>query len=268
MGPDGRISYLEAENIMAAGLTVDELRAKLDTELGKYRRAPQAFVTPIAYRSKKYYVLGSTVQKGVFPLDRPVTVIEAVARARGFENTVSGGNVVESTDFSRSFVGRGGKRLSVDLEKLFLQGDLSQNVALEPDDYLYFPAGGGGQVYVLGEVRAPGAAPCDGSTSVLSVLAARGGFSERAWVQRVLVVRGSLDHPQAFKVDVGGALTGDAANFALKPGDLVYVSSRPWIRVEELVDRAASAFVESAVITWTGIHVGPSNTTTNNPTTP
>jgi len=39
-------------------------------------------------------------------------------------------------------------------------------------------------------------------------------------------------------------------------GDLIYVSNRPWIRVEELLDRAATAFVEGAVVTWTGIHVG------------
>lgn len=264
IGPDGRISYLEAENILAAGLTVDELREKLDAELGKFRRAPQAFVTPIAYHSKKYYVLGSVMQKGVFPLDRPITVIEAVARARGFEPGTSG----DSTDFTRSFIGRGGKRLPVDFEKLFLQGDLSQNVALEPGDYLYFPAGSGGQVFVLGEVRTPGGAPCDGSTSVLSAIAARGGFTERAWAQCVMVVRGSLDHPQTFKVDVAGALGGTAANIALKPGDLIYVSNRPWIRVEELLDRAASAFVETAVITWTGIHVGPTSSSPENSTTP
>lgn len=268
IGPDGRISYLEAENVMASGLTVDELREKLNTELGKFRRAPQAFVTPIAYRSKKYYVLGNVVQKGVFPLDRPITVIEAVARARGFETGAVGGVAVADTDFSRSFVGRDGRRLSIDLEKLFLQGDLSQNVPLEPNDYLYFPSGGGGQVYVLGEVRTPGSATCDGTTSVLSVIAARGGFTERAWVQRVLVVRGSLDHPQTFKVNVGGALAGDAVNLALQPGDLVYVSNRPWIRAEELLDRAASAFVESAVITWTGIHVGPKGTTPTNTVSP
>jgi protein involved in polysaccharide export with SLBB domain/capsular polysaccharide biosynthesis protein len=265
VGPDGRISYLEAENILATGLTVDELREKLDQELGKFRRGPQAFITPVAYRSKKYYVLGSVIQKGVFPLDRPITVVEAVARARGFETTSAGGEVSENTDFSRSFIGRNGKRLPADLEKLFQQGDLTQNVALEPDDYLYFATGSGGQVYVLGEVRAPGAAPCGSAASVLSVIAARGGFTERAWVQHVLVVRGGLNRPQSFKVDVAGALTAGTGNFALQPGDLVFVSNRPWIRVEELLDRAASAFVEAATITWTGIHVGPAGSSTNAP---
>lgn len=257
VGPDGRISYLEAENIVAAGLTVDELRHRLNEALGKFRRAPQAFITPVAYRSKKYYMLGTVVQKGVFPLDRPLTVIEAVARSRGFETGLSGGNMVETTDFSRSFVARGGRHLPVDLEKLFLHGDLSQNIALEPNDYLYFPAAGASAVYVLGEVRQPGAVPFASGTSVLSAIATRGGLTERAWTRWVLVVRGSLDRPETFKVNLSGALTGDAPNLELRPGDLVYVGNRPWIRAEELLDRAASAFVEAAVVSWTGIHLGP-----------
>ena len=158
-------------------------------------------------------------------------------------------------------MGRAGKRLPVNLEALFLHGDLSQNVALEPGDYLYFSAGAGGQVYVLGEVRTPGAAPCDADSSVLSVIAARGGFTQRAWMKRVLVVRGSLDRPKAFKVDVASALTDGTGNLALQPGDLVYVANRPWIRAEELLDLAASSFVEGAVITWTGLHVSAKGAT-------
>ncbi len=254
VGPDGRVSYLEAEGVVSAGLTVDELRARLDESLGKFRRAPQTFVTPVAFNSKKYYVLGNVTRKGVFTLDRPITVIEAVARARGFESGAPGAGG-EATDFSRSFVSRDGKRLPVDFEKLFVQGDLTQNVALEPDDYLYFPAGSAGQVHVLGEVRSPGAASCDAGTSILSIVAARGGFTGRAWTQRVLVVRGGMEKPELFKVDVAAMLRGQTPSFALKAGDLVYVNNRPWIRGEELLDRAASAFVESAVITWTGLKV-------------
>lgn len=256
VGPDGRVSYLEAENLVAAGLTVDELRERLNEELGKFRRAPQAFVTPLSYHSKRYYVLGTVVQKGIFPLDRPITIIEAVARAHGFETGVSRGNLIETTDFSKSFIGRGGTHLPVDFDKLFLHGDLSQNIALEPGDYLYFPAVASGSVYVLGEVRTPGAVTFDADTSVLSSIATRGGFTQRAWKKHVLVVRNVRDHPEAFKVDAYLALTGGAPNLALQPGDIVYVSDRPWIRVEELLDRATSAFVEAAVISWTGVHIG------------
>jgi hypothetical protein len=62
----------------------------------------------------------------------------------------------------------------------------------------------------------------------------------------------------AFRVDIDRALMGDSPNLALEPGDLVYVSDRPWIRAEELLDHAAAAFVESAVVTWAGLNVGPS----------
>lgn len=261
VGPDGRISYLEAENIVATGLTVDELRARLNDELGHFRRAPQVFITPLSYQSKRYYVLGTVVQKGVFPLDRPITIIEAVARARGFETGVSRGNLVETTDFARSFIGRNGQRLPVDFEKLFLRGDLTQNIALEPGDYLNFPAAASGAIYVLGEVRAPGAVPYEADANVLSAIASRGGFTVRAWQKQVLVVRGSQAHPEAFKIAANDALTGRAPNFALQPGDLVFVNHRPWIRVEELLERATSAFVEAAVVTWTGIHVGSTRST-------
>jgi protein involved in polysaccharide export with SLBB domain len=106
-------------------------------------------------------------------------------------------------------------------------------------------------------VVSPGPVILDPNESALSAIASRGGFTERAWKKRVLVVRGSLDHPVAIRVDVAGALTGDSPNLALQPGDLVFVSERPWIRGEELLDQAASAFAESAVVTWTGINVGP-----------
>ena len=257
IGPDGRVSYLEAENIVAAGLTIDELRDRINAELGKFRRAPQAYIIPASYHSKRYYVLGAVAQKGIFPLDRPTTVIEAVARARGFETGVSRGDTIEVTDFSHSFLARGGHRVPVDFERLFMHGDLSQNVVLEPNDYLFFPASSFGEIYVLGSVASPGPVPCDSDTNAISAIVSAGGFTERAWKARVLVVRGSLDHPTAFKVDIAGALNGDSPNLALQPGDLVYVSDRPWIKAEDLLDRAASSFVESAVVTWTGLNVGP-----------
>src|SRR5205807_3077259 len=81
IGPDGRVSYLEAQDVLATGLSVDELRQKLDAEISKYRRAPRTIITPVAFKSKKYFMLGKVTTKGVFTLDRPLTVLEALARA-------------------------------------------------------------------------------------------------------------------------------------------------------------------------------------------
>jgi protein involved in polysaccharide export with SLBB domain/capsular polysaccharide biosynthesis protein len=257
IGPDGRVSFLEARDIQAAGLTVDELRAKMDDELGKYRRAPRCIITPVEFNSKKYFVLGSVARGGVFTLDRPITVVEAVARARGLQTTLRQRDLVEVADLQRAFLVRKGERMTVDFEKLFQQGDLSQNIALAPNDYLYFPPADLKQVYVVGEVVAPGVAPCTTGTSVLRAIAEQGGFSTRAWKKKVLVIRGSLQHPQTFIIDAGAVLSARMPDFKLEPDDIVYVHARPWIRAEELLDLAASSFVQSAVIAWTDIHIGP-----------
>lgn len=258
IAPDGTISFLEARGVEAAGLTVDELRARLDQELGQFRRNPRTIVTPLAYRSKNYVVLGKVTRRGIYPLDRPVTVVEAVARAGGFETSLRGRSIVESADFSRAFLVRGDQRVGVDFDKLFRSGDLTQNVVLAPGDYLYFPAAGLQEVYVLGEVRYPGAL---GFTSAkptsLAAIAGRGGFTDQAWKGRVLVVRGSLERPQTFVVDTKDVLNGAAKDFALQPRDIVYVSRRPWVRAEELLDIAASSFVQSAILNWTGLKTGP-----------
>src|SRR5262249_35441981 len=110
IGPDGRISYLEAQDMPASGLTIDELRAKLDEALGQFRRAPHTIVTPVSFRSKKYYMLGRVTTKGVYVLDRPLTVLEALARAHGLETALVDRYLVSLTDFDRSFLARGGKR--------------------------------------------------------------------------------------------------------------------------------------------------------------
>jgi protein involved in polysaccharide export with SLBB domain/capsular polysaccharide biosynthesis protein len=257
VGPDGHISFLEAQDVQAAGLTVDELRARLDEELAKYRRAPRTIITPVAFNSKKYYLLGSVVHEGVFTLDRPVTIIEAIARARGLQTVLQQHDLVEIADLQRAFLVRHGVRLPVDFGRLFGQGDLSQNVQLAPGDYLYFPPADLKQIYVVGEVVSPGIAPWTSETSALRAIAEQGGFTSRAWMKKVLVIRGSLEHPQAFVLNASAVLSARAPDFKLQPDDIVYVHYRPWIKAEELMDIAATAFAQSATIYWTGMHFRP-----------
>ena len=248
IGPDGRISFLQARDVMAAGLTIDELRGKLDEALGKYYQSPHTIVTPAAFHSKKYIVLGAVITRGVFTFDRPLTVIEALARAGGLQTGLYGRDTVELADLGHSFLVRNSQRVPVDFEKLFQRGDLSQNVALEPDDFLYFALASANEIYVLGEIAAPGVAAFLPRTSVMSVIAARGGFTRRAYQSRVLVVRGSLNAPQTFVVDASAILSAKQADFKLQSKDIVYVSRSPWVKAEEILDVAATAFIQGFTV--------------------
>lgn len=257
IGPDGRVTFLQAEDITATGLTIDELRARFDTELGKFYSGPRTIITPGIYRSKKYYLLGAVARKGVFQLERPTTMIEAIAKAGGLETGMFEQNTVELADLSHSFVIRGGKRLKIDFVKLFQQGDLSQNVPLEPDDYIYFPSSSANQIFVVGAVAGQGVVPYSQNSTLISAITSRGGFADKAYQSRVLVVRGSLNTPETFIVDAKAILAGEKPDFRLEPKDIVYVSRRPWARVEEILDSATITFIQSALVTWTGQHVGP-----------
>ncbi|HOX56399.1 MAG TPA: polysaccharide biosynthesis/export family protein [Candidatus Paceibacterota bacterium] len=248
IGPDGRITFREARDVMAAGLTIDELRAKLDEALSKYYQNPRTIITPVAFHSKKYIVLGAVGNRGVFNFDRPLSVIEALARAGGLQTGLYGRDTVELADLGHSFLVRNGQRVPVDFERLFEQGDLSQNVPLEPDDFLYFAPASANEIYVLGQVLSPGVAAFLPRTSTMSVIAARGGFTPQAWRSRVLVVRGSLNRPETFVVDTAAILSAKAPDFKLQAKDIVYVSNSPWVKAEELLDTIATAFIQGFTV--------------------
>jgi len=257
VGPDGRITFLQARDITAAGLTVDELRAKMDEALGKYYQNPHTIIVPVAFHSKKYFVLGAVATAGVYPMERPLTVIEALARAGGLQTGLSEQRSVELADLGHSFIVRDGQRLPVDFERLFQRGDLSQNAALEPEDFIYFASALSNEIYVLGEVSSPGLLLFSPRPTVLKAIAARGGFADRAYKSRVLVVRGSLNHPQTFVVNTTAILKGKEADFKLQPHDIVYVSKNPWVIGAEVLDSAAKAFLQGMIVEYTTLRVGP-----------
>jgi protein involved in polysaccharide export with SLBB domain/uncharacterized protein involved in exopolysaccharide biosynthesis len=257
IGPDGRISFMEAQSVLVEGLTVDEMRARLDEELSKYYRNARTMVTPVEWHSKKYFVLGAVVDRGAYSLDRPLTIIEAVARARGIASGLFEHNTVELADMARAFIVRDGKRLPVDFDRLFNHGDLSQNILIEPGDYIYFPSGTVNEVYVLGAVASPGPLGLTSENTLMGVLTVRGGFLPTAFKQRVLVVRGALDKPQTFVVNVGAILTGKEKDFLLKPKDIIYISEKPWQEGTDLLQMAINAFVQSMTSAWVNNHVRP-----------
>jgi len=147
--------------------------------------------------------------------------------------------------------------LKVDFEKLFFEGDMTQNIELEPGDYLYFASANTNEVYILGSVNSPGVQGFTPKMTVISAITEREGFTKDAYREHVLVVRGSLNQPKVFVINTDDILHGKAEDFRLEPKDIVYVSDHPWELADELLDTAISAFIQSAVTTWTSANIGP-----------
>jgi protein involved in polysaccharide export with SLBB domain/capsular polysaccharide biosynthesis protein len=257
IGPDGRLTYLQAHDIQAAGLSLDQLREQLGTELRRYYRNARVVVTPSTFQSRKVYVLGKVVKKGAINLDRPLTILEVVAEAGGLETGLFQQNTVELADLGRSFVMRSQARLPVNLEALFLHGDMTQNARVEPGDYLYFPSANSNEIYVLGDVKMQGTQGLLAHTSVHSAIAQAGGFTPKAYTRRVLVVRGSFEKPERFVVNMDDILSARAKGFRLEPKDILYVADKPWARAEELLHMAVNAFLQGMVSGWTRANITP-----------
>ncbi|MCU0750532.1 MAG: polysaccharide biosynthesis/export family protein [Akkermansiaceae bacterium] len=257
IAPDGTVSYLQAQNIKVAGLTLDEARLAIENGLASNFKSPRVIITPQEVGSKRFTILGKVINKGVVTLERPVTLVEAIANAGGIETGLFEQNTVELADLDRSFVSRNGQRLPVDFRKLLHEGDMSRNIEIEPNDFIYIASSISNDYYVLGAVNSPGVQALTPDASVVAAITRRGGLGERAWPDRVLVVRGSFDKPETFAINVKDILAAKETDFKIQPKDIIYVADHPWAEAEDILKLALSAFVTSAASNWVNLNVDP-----------
>lgn len=257
IAPDGTISYLQAQNINVAGLTIDEARLAIEKGLSSNFRAPRVIITPQEVGSKRFTILGKVINKGVVTLERPITLVEAIANAGGIETGLFERNTIELADLDRSFVSRKGQQLPVDFRRLLNEGDMKQNIEIEPNDFIFIASTITNDYYVIGAVVNPGVQGLTPDATVVSAISRRGGLTDRAWTDRVLVVRGSFTKPEAFVVNLKDVLAAKEKDFKLQPKDIVFISERPWIVAEDVLKLALSAFATSASSTWVNINVPP-----------
>ena len=68
-------------------------------------------------------------------------------------------------------------------------------------------------------------------------------------------MRGSLNDPETFVVNLKDIVAGKALDFRLQPKDIVFVSARPFIYGEELIHLVITAFLQSIVSATVGEHL-------------
>lgn len=79
----GRIVLPLVGGVSAAGKSTERLSLEIGDKLRRYLRDPQVAVTVKQAASRRVTVTGSVVQPGVYPLEGRLTLLQAVALARG-----------------------------------------------------------------------------------------------------------------------------------------------------------------------------------------
>jgi polysaccharide export outer membrane protein len=241
--PDSKVYFDLVPGIDVAGKTTRQLQTELEAGLAKYYKQPQVAVTLREALSQRVWVLGRLNAPGIYPIKQPMRVLDAVSQAGGLFTSRFTGTTEELADLKHSFMVRGGKTLPVDFEKLIREGDMTQNIYLEPNDYLYLPSSLTNEVYVLGAVTEP--RPI-GFMSDMNLMAALGrglGLTPGADLTHVSIIRGSLTNPQIATVNALLIMNGKATNVRLEPGDIVYVPGPGTISPGGLAREAVNTFV-------------------------
>lgn len=261
VGPDGKIYFYILPGIDVWGLTVAQARAKIEDGLHQFIRERQPVsVTLKLAASERVWILGRLNKPGVYPLTGPTTLLEAISEAGGLSprsavsslagpvamTTGAGTNASdEAADLSRAFVIRKGRLLRVDFAKLLREGDLSQNIYLQPDDFIYLPGGNGGTIHVLGAVFTPRAVESTSQLTLVRAIAEAGGTIKDAYLSHVAIVRGSLSQPQVAIIDLKAVMEGQASDVVLDPQDIVYVPFTPYRVLTRYVDNILDTFART-----------------------
>jgi polysaccharide export outer membrane protein len=257
VGLDGKIYYSLLPGLDVWGLTLEQTRELIQKELTKYISDAQVSLNLQTVGSKHVWVLGRLNKPGIYPLNGSMTLIESLGLAGGPAKPPTQVNSQELADLRHSFVVRQGQFLPVDFYRLLRGGDMTQNIYLQPDDFVYVPSALANEVYILGAVRTPRAINYEEGMSLVSAIANgdgpaqleifsqydNGPFMKNAYLSHVAIVRGSLAQPQMIMVDANAVFKGRAPDVRLEPGDIVYVPNSPFTTFKRYFNIIANSFV-------------------------
>ena len=127
--PDGKITLPLLNDVQAAGLTTDQLRAALTEAAAKYVADPNVTVVVRQINSRRVFITGQISKPGPYPLSPGLTVMQLIAVA---------GGLTEFADSKNILIMRieNGKAVAYKFNyKEVLQGKkLQQNIELKPGD--------------------------------------------------------------------------------------------------------------------------------------
>jgi len=221
----GKINLPFLGEIEVVGLTRSELEQKLTKLLGeKWLENPQVTVNILEYQSKRVFVLGAIQKPGPYNLLGRQTLLHAIAEAGGL--TAEAGNEIIIT---RKIAEGATKSLIISVEDLILKGDDSLNLPLQPEDIINIPVDKIIQIYVIGQVRNPGALQIRKSATptLLQAIAQAGGFSERASKGSVILKRKDEAGKEIqLKFNVDDIIKGKKKDVQLQDNDVVIVPEK------------------------------------------
>lgn len=132
--PDGKISLPLINEIVAGGLTPEQLRVRIVEAATAYIEDPNLTVVVREVRSRNVFITGNVAKPATYPLTGEMTVLQLIAVAGGLQEYADEKNIV----VIRTESGRQ-QYLKFNYKDVVRQKRLAQNVVLKPGDTVVVP---------------------------------------------------------------------------------------------------------------------------------
>ena len=230
--PDGKITIPGLGDIKATGITPVELQATLGAKFKELVKNPIVTVSVREITNSKVYVFGGGVNSGVYDLNRRTTLLQLLcviggpAAGSGAANrNISTGAGARVADYKKAYILRNGKKIKQDFYKLFVDGDVSEDIVIETNDAIFIPQLLEKNVYVLGAVNTPKVIEYREGMTIMEAVLESGGFTKFAKQNDTAIFRKDGKKEISISIKAKDLINdGDLEqNVKLKPGDYVVV---------------------------------------------
>lgn len=187
VGEEGKITFPFIGEMEVRNLSVQQIEKRIADGLSAgYVSSPQVTVFIEQYRGQRVTIMGEVMRPGQYEITGSMYLIDAISLALGM--TKEAGDTItilrkNQTDGARTDQ----QKFSIDVERLFKDGDLTQNIQLRDKDVIYIPRVN--FFYIYGEVNRPGVYRIEDDLTVKRAIATAGGFTQRASKNRIEITR-------------------------------------------------------------------------------
>lgn len=216
--PAGEISLALVGAIQVSGLTTTEIESAIAAKLReRYIRNPNVTVQVTEARSHTVSVTGAVRKPGVFQLRTAKSLLEVLSLAEGLADDAGESALIVRAGTPDDQV------VEVKLKALFDTADPALNVQVHAGDVVKVTRQG--VVYVVGDVKKPGAFPMrNGSQTVLSAIAQSEGLGPTAAPDKAVILRAAASGDRdVVPLDLKSVLRGKAPDVPLQSEDVVFV---------------------------------------------
>lgn len=206
----GSLSYPLLGSVKLGGLSISQAEQLIADGLrnGSFVKQPSVTIVVMQVRGNQASVLGMVNRPGRYPLEMGDTRLSDLLAAAGGV-TLAGSDIIVLSGR------RQGKpyRVEIDLPSLFAAQGREQDVMVQNGDVLWVDRAP--MVYIYGEVNRPGSMRLERGMTLMQLLAAGGGTTQRGTQKGITVHRRGADG----KVQV----LRPEMDESMKEGDVVYV---------------------------------------------